>query len=193
MAERSKNSAREIATFVEAVQKDTNQAVGLTQGVLRQIVDAVTKTMGLVGEVYTAAQAQDSGVAKVLRISLNMQQASQELAHAAKEQSKGAREIMKAVEAMNEMTRQVAHAAKEQSNGAGEIMKAVEAMTRSTQQVAHATAEQREGSDKVVRAVEQIAQVAQQNLLAAEQLSEVVLHLTGEAERLKKLTEVFQV
>ena len=165
LAERAMNSTKEISSFVQSVQKDTDQAVELTGKVLAQIVDSVSKTSLVVGEVYTATQEQANGATQILKTANNMQH----------------------------VTREIATAAKEQSNGTKEIMKAVEAMNRMTQQVADATVEQKKGGDMVVQAMEQISQVAQQNLSATEQLSKATVNLAKEAERLQKLSERFSV
>jgi methyl-accepting chemotaxis protein len=165
LAERSMNSTREISVFIENVQKDTGEAVELTQGVLRQIVDSVTKTSGLVSEVSVASQEQSNGANQILRTATGMQQLTRDVAGAAKEQSEGARGIMKSVEVMNQMTKQVADAC----------------------------GEQKRGGDMVVKAVESIAQVAQQNLSATEQLSRATESLAKEADRLQKMAEMFRI
>lgn len=165
LAERSMSSTREITAFVESVQRDTEEAVQLSQGVLRQIVEAVNRTTDLVRDVNTAMQEQSSGAAQILKTSSTMQGVTQQLAAAAREQADGARQIMKSVEAMNRMT----------------------------QLVADATSEQMRGGDQVVKAVDQIAQVAQQYLAATEQMSTATQSLAQESERLKTMSGVFQV
>ncbi|PWT94082.1 MAG: hypothetical protein C5B54_00600 [Acidobacteria bacterium] len=165
LSERSMNSTREITNFIESIQKDTAQAVDLTQEVLQKIVDSVNKTKGLVSEVYTASQEQNSG----------------------------AGQILKTTNAMQHVTREVAMAVKEQANAAREITRTAESMNRMTQQVADASGEQKKGGDMVVKAIEQIAQVARQNLQATAQLSNATQSLAREAERLQKLAEVFSI
>ena len=54
LAERSMNSTRDITSFVDTVQKDTEEAVGLSQQVLQQIVEAVSRTTDLVRDVSSA-------------------------------------------------------------------------------------------------------------------------------------------
>jgi methyl-accepting chemotaxis protein len=66
-------------------------------------------------------------------------------------------------------------------------------MNRMTQQVADATNEQMKGGDQVVKAVDQIAHVAQQYLGATEQLTNATLSLADEADRLRGMSQVFQV
>jgi methyl-accepting chemotaxis protein len=165
LAERSIASTREITNFVESMQGDTQEAVELSQRVLRQIVDSVSRTTELVRNVQAATQEQSGGAARILRTAGGMQDVTQQLATAAREQAQGARQIMTTASMMNQMT----------------------------QQVADATAEQMRGGDQVVKAVDQIAQVAQQYLSATEQLSMATQSLALEAERLKSLSGVFQV
>ncbi|HEV2720128.1 MAG TPA: methyl-accepting chemotaxis protein [Thermoanaerobaculia bacterium] len=165
LAERSMSSTREISSVVERVQKDVGQAVDLSSGVLKQIVDSVAKSSSLVGEVYVAAQEQSNGAAQILKTATNMQH----------------------------ITRQLATAAKEQADGARQIMKSVDVMNRMTQQVADATSEQKNGGDMVVKAVDQIARVAQQNVAATDQLSKATSSLAREAERMRSLSQAFAV
>jgi methyl-accepting chemotaxis protein len=165
LAERSMSSTREIGNFVESMQSDTQEAVELSQRVLRQIVDSVSRTTELVRNVQAATQEQRGGAARILRTTGGMQDVTQQLATAAREQAQGARQIMTTAEMMNRMT----------------------------QQVADATAEQMRGGDQVVKAVDQIAQVAQQYLSATEQLSVATQSLALEAERLKSLSAVFKL
>jgi methyl-accepting chemotaxis protein len=165
LAERSMSSTREISSVVERVQKDVGQAVDLSSGVLKQIVDSVARSSSLVGEVYISAQEQSNGAAQILKTATNMQH----------------------------ITRQLATAAKEQADGARQIMKSVDVMNRMTQQVADATTEQKSGGDMVVKAVDQIARVAQQNVAATDQLSKATSSLAREAERMRNLSQAFAI
>jgi methyl-accepting chemotaxis protein len=165
LAVRSLSSTREISTFVESVQKDTDEAVALSQRVLQQIVEAVNRTSELVREAHTATSEQSSGAAQILKTANSMQATMQQLATAAREQAQGARQILGAVAGMNRMTLQVADA----------------------------TGEQMRGGDQVVKAVDKIAQVAQQHRSATEQLSRATKSLAVEAERMRSLAGVFQL
>jgi methyl-accepting chemotaxis protein len=66
-------------------------------------------------------------------------------------------------------------------------------MNRMTVQVAEATGEQMRGGDQVVKAVDQIAHVAQLHRAATEQLSRATQSLALEAERMRRLAEVFEL
>ena len=165
LAERSVSSTREIAQVVEGVQKGTDQAVALTQGVLQQIVDSVTRTSDLVTEVHAATEEQSRGADQILTTTNDMQMTVQQLAHGAREQADGAQAIMQAVENMNQMT----------------------------QQVANATGEQKRGGDQIVKSIEEIAHVARQNLSASEELSATTASLARQADELRQLSQSFQV
>jgi methyl-accepting chemotaxis protein len=165
LAEKSVDSTRDIAGFVENVQKDTQEAVQLIHGVLDEIVESATKTRSLISEVSIATQEQRGGAAQILETSRNMQDITRQVAYAAKEQAQGARDVLSAVENMNEMT----------------------------QQVAHSGSEQKRGGDMVVKAVDHIATIARSNVVTSEQLSVATVSLADQATRLQEIAGVFAV
>ncbi len=165
LAERSVESTREISSFVETVQRDTVQAVDLSQKLISEIVDSITDTSKLVGEVAEATETQTSGARQVLQTSSEMHQIAEQLELSAREQADGARQILHAVESMNSMT----------------------------QQVADASSEQKRGGDLIVRAIEGIANVAHQNLVATEQLSRATQSLASDGEHLQAMSDVFNI
>ncbi len=165
LAEKSVDSTRDIARFVETVQKDTQEAVELIHGILDEIVESVTKTRSLVSEVSIATQEQRGGAAQILETSRNMQDTTRHVAYAAKEQARSARDVLGAVENMNAMT----------------------------QQVAHSGTEQKRGGDMVVKAVDQIASIARNNVVTSEQLSHATVSLAEQATRLQEIASVFAV
>ncbi len=165
LAERSVGSTREISSFVETVQEDTARAVFLSQRLLTRMVESVSGTSQLVGDVARATEEQSSGARIVLGTSSQMHQIAEQLALAAREQADGARQILRSVESMNSMT----------------------------QQVADASAEQKRGGDLIVRAIEEIAQVAHQNLVATEQLSLATQSLASDSERLQGMSDAFSI
>jgi methyl-accepting chemotaxis protein len=165
LAERSGESTREIVQIVEVVQRDTGQAVTLSETVLQQIVQSVTKSSLLVNETNVATQ----------------------------EHTRGAQQVLATTTRMQEVTRNLTLAAKQQADGAQGILKSVGVMTQMTQQVADATVEQKRGGDMVVKAIEQIAAVAQQNLTSTLQLSATTERLVREATGLRELSLSFKI
>jgi methyl-accepting chemotaxis protein len=165
LAERSVDSTREIGRVVESVQRDTGQAVDLTNTTLSKIIESITQSSSLVAEAHASTQEHSRGAQQILSTTTNMRNVTRELTLAAKEQAAGAAGVMQRVEVMNQMT----------------------------QQVADATGEQKRGGDMVVKAIEQIASVAQQNLSATEQFSQTTRGLAKEADELRQMTEAFKV
>jgi methyl-accepting chemotaxis protein len=163
LAEKSVASTREITQFVEAVQDNTSEAVGLIQIITTDIVESLNKTTSLVGEVSLATQEQSGGARQILETSRNMQEVTRQVAYATKEQAQGAHEIMRAVEEMNDMTRHVALSG----------------------------TEQKRGGDMVVRAIEQIAEIARSNVRNSQQLSSATVSLAEQAQRLQQTAGVF--
>jgi len=165
LAERSVDSIREIGRVIETVQRDTSQAVELTDTVLTQIVDSVTRTSSLVAEVHSATEDQSLSTAQIVATTASMQTITQQLVLSAREQSTNADSVLGAVEHMNRMT----------------------------QQVADATREQKRGGDLVVKSTEEITDVARQNLAASAQLAATTVSLVEEAEAMRKLSQRFEV
>ncbi len=79
LAERSMSSTREIADFIDSVQRDTDEAVRLSQKVLQQILDTVNRTTALVQEVHGALQEQTAGADQIRRTSGTMHQVTQQV------------------------------------------------------------------------------------------------------------------
>lgn len=158
LAERSVKATGEIAAVIEAMQRDTREAVGITGRILTEIVSSVTRSSGMVGEVRRLTA----------------------------EQAAGATEITDAARRIRDAAREVSTAAKEQASGSRQILDAVTGMNALTQEVANAAAEQRKGGDLVVAAMETIAGVARANLSAADRLSRASVGLAAESERLRE-------
>jgi methyl-accepting chemotaxis protein len=165
LSERSVNAIKEISSFVDTVQNDTDQAVELTETILKQIVDSVNKTSVLIDEVSTATLEQSSGATQILKTSANMQHVTTEMTHATKEMERASDDVMSATETMNDVT----------------------------QQVARSTEEQKKGSDTVVITLEEIAKLVQQNVTATEYLSKATQTLAEESTHLQRLAEYFNV
>ncbi|UCG88572.1 MAG: methyl-accepting chemotaxis protein, partial [Gemmatimonadota bacterium] len=165
LAERSVDSIREIGRVIETVQRDTSQAVELTDAVLSQIVESVTRTNNLVADVYNATEDQTQSAAQIVATTASMQTVTQQLVLSAREQSSSADSVLGAVEHMNHMT----------------------------QQVADATREQKRGGDLVVKSTEEITDVARQTLAASAQLTSTTASLVEEAEAMRKLSQRFEV
>jgi methyl-accepting chemotaxis protein len=165
LAESSMQSIHEISTFVETVERNTGEAVDLTNSVLQKMIASINKTSQLVNDVFITTEEQKSSASSVLKTAGNMQQITRELVQAVKEMEGNSRNIMKAVEEMNDMTRQVADS----------------------------TGRQKEGGDKIVEAVKKISEIAGSNVSSTDHLFRVTQKLAKEADNLHKLSGQFKV
>lgn len=165
LAEQSMNSTREITAFIESVQSDTNHAVDLSQDILSKIAQSVTRTKDLVSRARDATEEQSAAAAQVIDKSTVLQDSAARVSVAVEEQTTGAREIVSVVTAMNDMT----------------------------QAVALATQEQLKAGTVVMLSMEKVAEIAKSSLTQTEELSAGSEALKGEAEKLFRLSEQFNV
>jgi methyl-accepting chemotaxis protein len=238
LAERSVEAAKEIGEVVRQVQQDTTDAVDVArsgaaeakQGIqladkagiaLRSIIESVTRTSQLMGEIASATSKQSSAGSEALGTVSNMTTATNQVTTAVKEQAEGSKQIRQAmdnikkvmsqaaystreqaaggrqvrlaVENINKIASQVGIATKEQAEGSRQIVHAVEKMNDMTQQVSHATAEQKKGGELVVRAMENISEIARDNLATVQEMSKATANLAQQAENLARLVAVFRV
>jgi methyl-accepting chemotaxis protein len=238
LAERSVEAAKEIAEVVGQVQQDTTDAVEVAragaaeakQGIaladkagvaLRSIIESVTRTSQLMGEiasatgrqsqfgndvldtvakmttatneVTTAVREQAQGSRQIRTAMENIKKVMSQAAYSTREQAAGGRQVRMAVENINKIASQVGIATKEQAEGSRQIVHAVEKMNDMTQQVSHATAEQRKGGELVVRAMENISEIARDNLATVQEMSKATTNLAQQAENLARLVSVFRL
>jgi methyl-accepting chemotaxis protein len=238
LAERSVEAAKEIGEVVRQVQQDTTDAVEVArsgaaeakQGIqladkagvaLRSIIDSVTRSSQLMGEIASATGKQSAAGTQVLGTVSNMTSATNQVttavkdqaegskqirqamdnikkvmsqaAYSTREQAAGGRQVRLAVENINKIASQVGIATKEQAEGSRQIVHAVEKMNDMTQQVSHATAEQKKGGELVVRAMENISDIARDNLATVQEMSKATANLAQQAENLARLVAVFRV
>jgi methyl-accepting chemotaxis protein len=238
LAERSVEAAKEIGEVVRQVQNDTGDAVDAAKAsavqtkegialadkaglALRSIIESVSRSSHLMGQIATATAKQSQASTEVLQTVSHMNNATTQVttavreqaegsrqirsamenikkvmtqaAYSTKEQAAGGRQVRTAVEDMNRIASQVGIATKEQAEGSRQIIDAVEKMNGMTQQVSHATAEQKKGGELVLKAMENISEIARDNLGTVEEMSKATSNLAQQAENLAKLVSVFRL
>jgi methyl-accepting chemotaxis protein len=238
LAERSVEATKEIGEVIRQVQAETTDAVDTAKAgasetkegialadraglALRRIIDSVTRSRELMGQIASATSKQSQASADVLGTVANMTAATNQVttavreqaegskqirqameninrvmttaADSTKEQAQGGRQVRVAVENMNKIASQVGIATKEQADGSRQIVRSVESMNRMTQQVSYATAEQKRGGELVVKAMENISEIARDNLSTVEEMSKATANLAHQAETLAKLIAVFRL
>jgi methyl-accepting chemotaxis protein len=238
LAERSVEAAKEIGEVVRQVQQETGDAVEVAksgaaeakQGIaladkagaaLRNIIDSVSRSSELMGQIASATGKQSQASTDVLRTVSEMNTATTQVATAVREQAEGSKQIRSAmenikkvmsqaaystreqaaggrqvrlaVENINKISSQVGIATQEQAEGSRQIVHSVEKMNDMTQRVSHATAEQKKGGELVVRAMENISEIARDNLATVQEMSKATANLAQQAENLARLVSVFRV
>lgn len=182
LAERSMKATKEIGDVIKDVQKDTNNAVKVTE-------EGAKKSQ----EVIAMADQAGDGIKQILESVSATSNIMKDISQAAAEQSTAAKNVLTAVEEMNKLTQSVTQATKEQAMGVAQVVKAAENMARMTEQVKNATAEQKKGGENVVKAVENITDIAKSNLGAVEQLTRSAKDLSQQAEKLLEVVQEFQL
>jgi len=238
LAERSVEAAKEIGEVVRQVQQETTDAVDVArsgaseakQGIaladkagaaLRNIIESVSRSSELMGQIANATAKQSQASSEVLDTVSRMNAATSQVTQAVREQAEGSkqiraamenikkvmaqaaystreqaaggRQVRLAVENINKIASQVGVATREQAEGSRQIINAVERMNDMTQQVSHATAEQKKGGELVVRAMENISTIARDNLATVQEMSKATTNLAQQAENLARLVAVFKV
>jgi methyl-accepting chemotaxis protein len=238
LAERSVEAAKEIGEVVRQVQQETTDAVDVAragageakQGIaladkagaaLRNIIDSVSRSSELMGQIAEATGKQSQASTEVLDTVSRMNAATSQVTQAVREQAEGSkqiraamenikkvmaqaaystreqaaggRQVRLAVENINKIASQVGLATREQAEGSRQIINAVERMNDMTQQVSHATAEQKKGGELVVKAMENISEIARDNLATVQEMSKATANLAQQAENLARLVSVFKV
>jgi len=238
LAERSVEAAKEIGDVVRQVQQETTDAVEVArsgaseakQGMaladkagaaLRNIIESVSRSSALMGQIAEATGKQSQASSEVLDTVSRMNSATSQVTQAVREQAEGSkqiraamenikkimaqaaystreqaaggRQVRLAVENINKIASQVGLATREQAEGSRQIINAVERMNDMTQQVSHATAEQKKGGELVVKAMENISEIARDNLATVQEMSKATANLAQQAENLARLVSVFKV
>jgi methyl-accepting chemotaxis protein len=238
LAERSVEAAKEIGEVVRQVQQETTDAVDVArsgaseakQGIqladkagvaLRNIIESVSRSSELMGQIAAATAKQSQASSEVLETVARMNAATGQVtqavrdqaegskqiksamenikkvmaqaAYSTREQAAGGRQVRLAVENINKIASQVGLATREQAEGSRQIINAVERMNDQTQQVSHATAEQKKGGELVVKAMENISEIARDNLATVQEMSKATANLAQQAESLARLVSVFKV
>ncbi len=238
LAERSVGAAKEIGEVVRHVQQETSDAVDVAHAgaseakagialadkaglALRNIIESVSRSSELMGQIAEATSKQSKASKEVLETVANMNSATAQVTQAVREQAEGSRQIRSAmenikkvmsqaaystreqaaggrqvrlaVENMNRIASQVGLATREQAEGSRQIINAVERMNDMTQQVSHATAEQRKGGELVVKAMENISEIGRDNLVTVQEMSKAIDNLAEQAENLARLVSTFRV
>ncbi len=168
LAERSAKATREIGDLIKGIQKETLQAVGVTEEGARKVEEGV-QLAAHTREALTRIKGASQQVTNLLN----------EVAAATGEQARASAQIVAASEQM--------------ANVNQHVTEAVAGMDQLTRSVAYATAEQRQGASQVVLAVESLSRSAQEASSATDQVSRAADSLNAEGRALQEAIAFFKL
>jgi len=151
LAERTSFSTQEIASLIQAVQKEVKDAI-----------NAMNEGLKSVEEGFKVAREAGNALSKIVESSKQSAEMSFSIERSTTEQAKAARLVTEAMEKVKNMIAQVAIATSEQSKGANLITKATEKVRDVATRVKLATEEQQLSAKFISESMEQISEKSQQ-------------------------------
>ena len=165
LAERSVEAAKEIGAVVRQVQRDTGDAVDVARAgaeeaktgilladkagaALRNIIESVTRSSELMGQIAAATSKQSEASSEVLGTVGAMNSATSQVASAVREQAEGAKQIRAAMENIKKVMAQAAYSTREQAAGGRQVRVAVENINKIASQVGLATRSRRRAAGR---------------------------------------------
>lgn len=182
LAERATVSTKEIASLIDSIRQDTDEAIAATTAgaqEARASRDSVDNARRSLGGVMTAFK--------------DVNDAMQRIQRATSEQSEGGRQVTQAVEQMSALHAQVDEAIREQASGSRQIVETVEQVSELVMQVVSATGEQKRGGEQMVVAMEDIAQTTRHNVDSVSGLARAAADLAVQSENLRELVKSFHM
>ncbi len=210
LAEETASSTTEIATIIEAIQKEVKEVVismkkvsdsalkGMdaaeeSGNILNGIVESSDKSSQMTWKIKEATKEQGMGVAQINESTIRIAEMIKQTAVAMNEQGKAMSHIMGAAEEMKGIFRRLRQATVEQAKGSEDITNTVEQVNQKAKSIAIATKEQQNGSRQIELAAEQIKGITQQNLDLASAVNHAIETLTKQAELLDAEIKKFRV
>jgi len=210
LAERTKNSTREIAGLIDGVQMETKRAVdaiaaaekNIEEGALlskksgealQKIVSGVKSSTDQINAIARSAAEQTTGSSlinkSVEKVSLMVQQ----IGTATKEQAKVSEVIVSSVEKMRSLAAQVRTSTQEQARTSNAIARSTEQITGMIGHIKSASDLQTASTADITNAVSGIEHSTDKNLEAASLLDTAVTSLTRQTAVLQKEMGVFKL
>jgi methyl-accepting chemotaxis protein len=209
LADRTHRSAREIAELIEAVQEDTNAAVGaveegsarvasgvqrskLAGRVLNQIIDKVENSTNRVREIVEATAGQSNDLARVDTAVREVQEVVSQINQATHDQNAATKEIAAAVENIRSLGTAVRQSTEEQRRGSGLISRAANSMTEMVSGIAESTNAQKASSEIIQHALKVFTSVTEETNRGVEEINTSVSTLSERAKRLQAEIDRFK-
>ena len=210
LAERTSFSTQEIASLIQAVQKEVKDAINSMNDGLRSVEEG-----------FKVARDAGDALSKIVESSKQSAEMSFSIERSTTEQAKAARLVTEAMEKVKNMVSQVAKATSEQSKGANLITKATEKVrdvanrvklateeqqmsakfisesmdqiSEKSHQIAKAINEQRAGSNQIFISIEKIKDIPKNNIGIISDIDESLKALFRNTETINKQMEKFKI
>ncbi len=210
LAERTAASTKEIAVLIQAVQEESNKAVGAMAagaqsveegvqlsrragGALEKILESIKRSNEMVAGIAKATVDQTKSSKHITEAVEKIAEMAQETTGATQEQAQGSEQIMKAAEQMKGVTLQVKKTTQEQAQESKLITQSMEKIMEMVRQINKATQEQTLGTEQVSKAMENIKEVTQSNLSSSTEMFTAVEVLKEEVNHLKEEVNNFRL
>ena len=210
LAERTSFSTQEIASLIQAVQKEVKDAINSMNDGLRSVEEG-----------FKVARDAGDALSKIVESSKQSAEMSFSIERSTTEQAKAARLVTEAMEKVKNMVSQVAKATSEQSKGANLITKATEKVrdvanrvklateeqqmsarfisesmdqiSEKSHQIAKAINEQRAGSNQIFISIEKIKDIPKNNIGIISDIDESLKALFRNTDTINKQMEKFKI
>jgi methyl-accepting chemotaxis protein len=182
LANRVALSTQEITQIIEAVQRQSANAVNVIQEGNKEVDEGVKR-------VNLASQALD----RITASAQNSLSAATEIVQAIQEQKASTQKIMESVKKVTEQITEINEATQEQEKGSSQILHAIGEVRGLAEQVKRATLEQSKGANQVSLAMEEVKSLISQSSSNARQSAQAAAELSAQAETLRKLMDRFKL
>ena len=210
LAERTRNSTREIADVIKGVEAETKRAVAaiadaernVEEGerlsrssgeALAKIVDGVKGSSEQVDAIARSMYEQAKGSQLVKTAMEHVSDMVEQIVSANREQARSGELIAGAAERMRELTAEVMLSTREQSETGRQIAHSTDAIDTMIRQIGHACGEQAGGTGMIVEAIERIRETSSGNLESARILDESLAKLSDQIQALHGEISRFRV
>jgi methyl-accepting chemotaxis protein len=209
LAERTRNSTREITRVINGLQDETARAVSAIQSAEKSIINGerladrsgtafnkifagIQKATDQMKEIAKATMEQGKGSQQIREAVNQVSHMVSQIDTATREQALGSDLIITSTEKMKDITTQVRTAAQEQSKVGKFITASTESITGMINQIRRACLEQAKGSEMIATSVESIESSASINLDATKMMDDSVAKLFEQIDKLKKEMQSFR-
>lgn len=202
LAERAGLSTQEIASLIQAVQQEVqNAVVAMQEGLLsveegfrlsreagdalRKIVDSSKKSSEMALSIERSTTEQSQATKLVSEAMERVRNMTDQIAKATSEESKGVLLIIKATERMRDAAQQVNKATEEQTVSSRQISKAMELVSDQSKQISRALSEHKVGAQHILNTTEGIKGIPVENRKIASKVSTALRGLHKDSELLR--------